>query len=424
MPSLLFARPDGQLLDMPEMAMAGRSGDQYVEPLAEELIPLPEGATLTAVPERLPIGIRRRDGQFAQVAENPFRRKKEQVWAVAALLPQGFTRTLLPAHSRAPEKKPLPLLGYTAVGMDNQGRFVVAARQTDEHHRWNPAYFNTPELEGRVAAKRAAMPGNRLIRQLACCSLEYGCLTAQNVFYGRWEAGVPVSPVCNADCVGCISAQPAECCPSPQRRLDFVPAVAEILEIAVPHLTGAEDGIISFGQGCEGEPSLQGALIAKAIREIRRQTTAGTVNINTNGGDHGQIRAIVDAGLDSMRMSMISPSRGLYHRYHRPRGYTYDDAVRSLSYASAAGVHTALNLLSFPGVTDSEGEVAALVDLVKATGVRQIQLRNLNIDPDLYMAMAGEDLGPALGLDAMLDILADEVPALQIGNYSRPVRRQ
>ena len=423
MPSLLFARPDGRLLDHPDLAMVGRSGEQYLEPLAEELILLPEGATLTAVPERFPIGIRQ-DGRFAQLSQNPYSRKKEEVWAVAALLPQGFTRTLLPAHSRAPGKKPLPLLGYTAVGMDDQGRFVVAARQTDEHQRWNPQYFNTPELEKLVAEKTAAFPDNRLLRQLAVCSLEYGCLTAQNVFYHRWEAGIPVSPVCNANCLGCISTQPAECCPSPQRRLDFVPGLQEIVEIGRPHLQEAEEGIVSFGQGCEGEPSLQGRLIGQAIREIRRETARGTININTNGGDREQIRIIVDAGIDAMRLSMISPSPELYHRYHRPEGFSFDDVVASLKYASAAGVHVALNLLAFPGVTDSESEVAALIDLIKATGVRQIQLRNLNIDPDLYMALVGGEPSPALGLAGMLETLAAEIPQLAVGNYSRPVDRR
>ena len=74
--------------------------------------------------------------------------------------------------------------------------------------------------------------------------------------------GIPVSPVCNAQCLGCISLQPSECCPSPQTR------IAE-------HLSSRNSGtwatspkpwseaIISFGQGCEGEPSLQGQIIGK-----------------------------------------------------------------------------------------------------------------------------------------------------------------
>lgn len=421
MPSLLFARPNGELLDLPDMKMAGRSGNDFLEPLPEELIPLPEGAALTAVPQRFPVGIRRQSGDFSMVSVNPYRKKKEEVWAVAALLPQGFSRTLLPAFSGGKGKDPLPLLGYTAVGIKD-GRMMVAARQTDEDHRWNPVYFNTPDLEEKVAERKKTNPHNRLIRQLAYCSLEYGCLTAQNVFYGRWEAGIPVSPRCNARCIGCISLQPAECCPSPQRRLDFVPSRDEVLEIALSHLANAEEGIISFGQGCEGEPSLQSELIADSIREIRCREERGTININTNGGSRERIKAIVDAGLDAMRLSLISPTPSLYHAYHRPEGYQLNDVIASLKYASAAGVFVSLNLLAFPGVTDREKEVAGLVRLIQETGIKKIQFRNLNIDPDLYMKLAGDDDSPALGLGGMLRVLQDELPKLEIGNFSRPVR--
>ena len=66
-----------------------------------------------------------------------------------------------------------------------------------------------------VAQHRAQMPENCIITQLAHCALEYSCFTAQNIFYRRYEGGIPVSNACNAACVGCISEQAADCCPSP-----------------------------------------------------------------------------------------------------------------------------------------------------------------------------------------------------------------
>ncbi|MDD2497194.1 MAG: radical SAM protein [Desulfitobacteriaceae bacterium] len=416
---MLFARPNGELLDIPDIKMAGRSGDSFLEPLEEELIPLPEGASLTAVPYRYPVGIGRKNGEFLRITTNPYRRNKEEVWAVGALLPQGFTRTLLPAFS-GDREKPIPLFGYTAVGVRN-GRFIVGACQTDQHRLWNPVNYNTKELALLVEEKTKAFPQNRLLRQLGKCALEYGCFTAQNIFYKRWEGGIPVSPSCNARCIGCISSQPAECCPSPQGRLEFVPTLQEVTEIAIPHLAGGEDAIISFGQGCEGEPSLQGELIAASIQKIRQTVDRGTININTNGGDTEKLKIIVDAGIDAIRLSMISADPEIYRAYHRPQGYTLDNVRDSLKYAVAAGVYVSLNLLHFPGVTDDASQIEALIGIIKETGVQKIQLRNLNIDPDVFLKIIPEHFDSPLGVPQMISLFKEEIPWLEIGNYSRPV---
>ena len=59
--------------------------------------------------------------------------------------------------------------------------------------------------------------------------------------------------------------------PGAARAIKFQPTVEEIVEIARPHLE-TEEAIISFGQGCEGEPLLAWRTIAGAIREIRKET--------------------------------------------------------------------------------------------------------------------------------------------------------
>ncbi|WP_236860036.1 radical SAM protein [Candidatus Formimonas warabiya] len=423
MPNLLFARSNGELLDLPGLKMAGRTGFSLVSPRPDELIPLPQGATLTALPGRLPLGIDRHTGKFLSLGFNPYRRNKERVWAVGALLPQGFTRTLVPAYAGAKGQKTLPLLGYTAVGL-HRGKFVVAAVQTDEDFLWNPENYHTHDLPERVNRKKREFPQNRLVAQLATCSLEYGCFTAQNIFYGRWEGGIPVSPECNALCVGCISSQPSECCPAPQRRLNFVPTVQEIVELAVPHLHSGENAMISFGQGCEGEPSLQAGLIAESIKQVRKETAQGTININTNAGHTANIKKIVDAGIDAMRVSMISPTAQIYHAYHRPRNYGMGNVIDSLAYAARAGVFTSLNLLAFPGFTDDESEIKGLIDLIKRAEVKKVQLRNLNIDPAYFLTILPERKYKTRGIPGMISMLRQEVPDLEIGNYSRAVMRE
>lgn len=419
--NLLFADKEGRLFEHAGLGMTGRWGDRWVEPQKEEIIPLPQGATLTMLPGRLPVAIEKKTGRFQVLTEHPFSRQKGEVWAVGALLPQGYTRTLLPGFAARQKAKPLPLLGYTAVGIKD-GDYVVAAVQTDEDDKWNPRHYNTPDLEDRINAFRNKHPDNRIVRQLARCALEYSCFTAQNIFYGRWEGGIPVSPACNARCLGCISLQPSQCCPSPQQRIDFVPAVEEVVQVALPHLEGDRESIVSFGQGCEGEPALQADIIAQAITMVRQQTARGTINANTNAGLTTGIARMVDAGLDSIRVSLVSADPGHYQAYYRARGYSLADVANSLKLASGAGVFTALNLLVFPGVSDREEEVEKLVELVETCGVRQIQLRNLNIDPDRYFPLLPPARGECLGIPGMIETLRYNLPGVAIGNYTRPIR--
>lgn len=417
MPNLLFARPNGEIMDWPALKMTARTGQTIFAPKKKDLIPLPAGATLTILPQRTPLGLDKRKSRLVSPAYNPYQEKKEKIWAVAALLPQGFTRTLVPAYGSSPNEKPVPLLGYTAVGIV-QGQLMVAAIKTDEHFRWHPKNFNTSDLSSRIRAGQKKFPDNRILQQLGVCALEYGCFTAQNIFYGRWEGGIPVSPVCNALCVGCISEQPSECCPAPQRRLDFVPSLKEVVEIGCTHLQKGSGAMISFGQGCEGEPSLQGKLISASIKEIRRKTKAGIINMNTNAGSFSNMQKIIDAGIDSLRVSMISPTPEMYHQYHRPQNYQFSDVVASLIYAKEAGVYTSLNLLSFPGFTDDRDEVQRLIALIKETGVQKVQFRNLNIDPDYFLTLFPRKNYHPLGTGKMIRILKKEIPDLAIGNYS------
>jgi len=414
MADMLFARPDGQWFDFPPLGMAGMAGNRLVNPTKADLIPLPEGATLTMMPQAAPFGVDKENGEFLEIAENPYKKKDEPIYALAALLPQGFTRLLLPAATAT--DTPLPLLGYTAVGVE-KGRLVVAAASTDEHEHWHPRYYNTPQLPQLVEQRLSQEPHNGILRQLGHCALEYGCFTAQNIFYRRYEGGIPVSPACNADCIGCISLQPAECCPSPQQRIKEAPTAEEIAAVAIPHLREAEVAIVSFGQGCEGEPTLQAPLLAKAISLIRAATSRGIININTNAGMPQSIQALLEAGLDSIRVSLFSPVADEYAAYHRPHGYTLAEVRRSLSLAHQAGCTAALNLLVYPGFTDDEQRLAALTELLHETGVRQLQLRNLNIDPRLMRSFCAGSWG--IGMRNFLRRLREDLPDVAIGNYSR-----
>src|SRR5690606_10478179 len=87
----------------------------------------------------------------------------------------------------------------------------------------------------------------------------------------------------NARCVGCISHQQTETgVTASQERIAFIPSVEEIAEFTVDHLRNAPQAVVSFGQGCEGEPLTQGLLLEESITAIRKQTDRGTINLNSN----------------------------------------------------------------------------------------------------------------------------------------------
>lgn len=413
----LFNNQAGEVLEHRELTMLGRSGSDWLEPGSEEMMPLPRGASLVTLPGHIPVGLNKNE-RLVYCETDPFN-LDQGVSAVAALLPQGFTRTLLPACVKTGSSDILPLLGYAAVGLKDD-KIYVAAVQTDQHRKWHPVHYNTDGLPARITRMLKKYPRNRIYNQLAGCSLEYSCFTAQNTFYQRWEAGIPTTCTCNANCLGCISESHLEV-DSPQHRLNFKPTVEEITQVGIEHLLHARDGIISFGQGCEGDPALNGDNLAQAIRLMRQQTDKGTINMNTNAGYFTGVKAMCDAGLDAMRVTLFSCGEENYTNYHRPRNYALADVERSINYAGDRNLRVSLNLLTFPGFTDREDEIEQLLEFVNHNQVHAIQFRNLNIDPDfLFGHFPGG--GEALGITSMIHILQQEAPQVKLTSYTHPAK--
>jgi pyruvate-formate lyase-activating enzyme len=412
-PYLIYCTPEGEVREEPRLQALAFDNQPLT---SSDLIALPDGATLSMMPDRLAIG-ENRSGEQRVIDIS-------RGWAAAALLPIGYTRTQLPAYKKVPNTEPLPFFGYSAVAGMN-GRLYVAALRTDDPHKWHPRAFNKRALLRFVHKKQAELPSNRIVAQHAHCALDYSCPTASNLFFGRWEMAIAVSPGCNARCIGCISKQEEEDLISPQDRLTFIPTVEEILQVAIPHLEQAEDAIVSFGQGCEGEPLLQWRRIEQAIKGMRMQTDKGVININTNASNPRWLQRLYDAGLDTIRASTISGHPETYTAYYRPIGYTFEDVKESLKRARDSGVYSSINLLSFPGMIDREREVEALLSFVRETDLRLIQLRNLNIDPEVLLPRmpALDSMGKALGIRAMIEIIKRELPEVEIGNFTRPVKR-
>lgn len=383
--------------------------DAGVEPLADggivrpadraELIPAPPGTVPMILPARHP-----------RVSRGVERRRQ----TMAVMLPAGFTRLLLPAYERDAGAPALPLFGYTfACAIDET--LHVAAMRTDESEDWQPRTFAPGELEGLVE-RRLAASTNRVLRQLATCSLEYRCFTAQNVFLERGEAALPVSPACNARCVGCISEQEPETgVPAPQTRIAEEMTARDLAAIALHHLERVPEGIVSFGQGCEGEPLLRSITIARAIALIRASRSNGTINLNTNGSMPAALQRCIDAGLQAVRISLNSFRPSVYAAYYRPIGYGLDDVFASVRLACEAGLRVSLNLLTHPGVTDDREELDAMGEFLRSVRVDMIQTRTLNIDPEWYFETVGRPAQPAGMREAIAQMRAG---GTLVGNFT------
>ena len=539
---LVFADQKERIYDHPTLEMGGASGATWVRVPEEELIPLPEGARLFTMPGAHPVGW---NGSLAtfEVAEAA---RGQQ--AVAAFLPPGYMRTHLPATSYpdASVAPYLPLWSYTAVGW-RSGQFVAAAVRIDPMDHQAQWQYDDRTLLPLIRGRLAEQPDNRLLHHLKRCATDYHCLCAKNAFYRRWEAPLPIAFACNADCVGCISLQTEGLVPASHERIGGAPTLEELCALAHPHLTEAEEAIVSFGQGCEGEPLLHGDLIEETIRRLRSRTDRGTIHLNTNGspcrsglhhlkrcatdyhclcaknafyrrweaplpiafacnadcvgcislqteglvpasheriggaptleelcalahphlteaeeaivsfgqgcegepllhGDlieetirrlrsrtdrgtihlntNGSLPQVVErlcmAGLDSIRISLNATQPEAYAAYYRPKHYEYADVVESIRRAKAHGCYTSINLLVFPGVADREEEVEGLLHLIVQTGLDLIQMKNLNIDPRRYLESLPPPRGGAIGMRELVRTIRREAPQVDIGYFNRP----
>lgn len=415
-PYLMYSDGKGNIFEDTSLYTIGRAGwDAFPIPV-EDWIELPEGGTLYELPGRRGIGIDVKTGEM---------RLCELGWATAAFIPPAHTGLYLAAYETGPDAPTLPLFCYTAAGWHND-KFYVPAVRIEEDIRQECAGFDDVKIQTGVSEFLKAYPHNRLVKHLAenCC-LTYNCPAARNYFMGRWECPIPSSPACNANCIGCISFQPSdEEIVSTQDRLTFKPSAEEIVEFTVPHLESAPFPIVSFGQGCEGEPLLMWETIRRSIIEMRKHTDKGSININTNGSKPDAVKALCEAGLNSMRVSTNSARKHIYEAYYRPNNYQFEDIVESLKVMRSFGGWTSINYFVFPGMTDSVEEYEALRKLIIDTDLNMIQWRNFNIDPDWYLGKIGFTAETEmLGVKQMQELIREEFPNLKFGYFNPPMER-
>lgn len=411
-PRMVFADQRGRIFDHPSLGMVCRSGWTFRQPEPEELIPLPTECEFFLLPGRRALGWDADRGKVTAVEQT----------AVAAFVSPGFTLNAVCAYETDTGAPTLPLFAYAAVGFA-RGRFWVCATQVDTDPRQRFDNVAPQRIQAGARQWLKSFPKNRLVRHLADCALVSSCPAARNLALGRYEAPLPTSQTCNARCVGCLSLQPPDSgFPSTQNRIRFRPAVREIVEIMGRHVQRESRPIFSFGQGCEGEPLTEADLIARSVQAYRASGGMGTVNLNTNASLPETIPDLAKAGLTSIRVSLNSPRDEVYARYHRPHGFGFETVRETIRAAKRSGLFVSLNYLFFPGISDRPEDVAALMELVNVEHIDFIQLRNMNLDPELYLQLYADtresEAKSGIGLRRMIRGLRHHAPQLRFGYFN------
>jgi len=409
-PYLLYSNEKGHIFEDRSLLAIGRSANQNIELSGKDFIQLPEGSDIFHLPGRRAIGF--------DPAANEFRECKKG-WAVAAFVAPAYTLMHHAAWVTEHNAPRLPLYAYATIGWADDNYYTAAFR-IDPDIRQDCDQFNQAEVKKNVKQMLRENQDNRLMKHLSKCAMEYLCPAARNYFMNRWEAPLPTSPACNSRCVGCISYQPKEHkIIASQNRINFVPTPEEIAEIAIQHLNTAPNPIVSFGQGCEGEPLLQWETINESIKLIRAKTQKGVINLNTNASNPKAVDELCKSGLQSIRVSMNSVQEQNYLKYYKPVNYGFADVIECIKVARRNNIWVSINYFVFPGYTDEIQEVEALRNLIKENDISMIQWRNFNIDPEWYAEIVKPvENGIYMGVRELVLALQKEFPDLYHGYFN------
>lgn len=419
----IVANCKGEIFELEDFAAVGMANGDLVPLTRENTQLLPHGSELMLLPNRTPILYNLENGEFEAWPQNPYD-PDEAIYPVAAFNSPGVLVSLISAHGEDynNDDLPLPLFSYGAVGADGEmSRSAVLT--VDREKRQDLRCMKIEAVQKGVAEIKAKMPQNRLFKHLQKCALEYGCPAGKNFFLGRFEAPLPTAVTCNARCLGCISMQGEESLiHHSQDRIMFTPTPEEVAEIALTHIKRVSQSVVSFGQGCEGEPLMAAKVIEPAIKLIRAETQEGTVHLNSNASLPKVLESLFDAGLDSLRVSINSLREPCYNAYFRPVNYTFADVMASIKLALERGKFVSLNYFSLAGFTDAEKEHEALLKFLDEYPIHMIQWRNLNFDPRLYWdIMDKADFGGRpLGMQTVLNNVKAKRSDILFGYFNPP----
>ena len=357
-------------------------GDRTIE--IDTVVPLPDGSRLVPL-------AREAEGLDRHGRARPLGPSR---WALGAVLPQGFTRTLHPAYvDEGLRESPLAALPTAAVCADDTGTLYVAAIPTR-------TVVTGPAEDGPAGQTR---PGNRLARQIARCAREHDCTGARAALRPGGVAALPVSARSNESPPPVVAPRTRPDA-RPRDAAAFRPSAAEIAEVAFAHFE-AGGVAVSFGRACEGEPLTAVRLLEDAISRIRQAVPGARIHLETNGSSGSGLRRLIEAGLDEVTVRLASARSDTYDTLHGPISYRYTDVRSALAMARDAGARVTLLVLVLPGLTDRPRELDALRALTSETGAA-VELRDLGADARRALGLVGRGEAPR-GVDAAVASLLE-----------------
>jgi len=416
----VVANPEGEIFELEGYAAVGMSGTVLKPLTMGGTLRMPFGSELMFLPDRTPILYSVQNRQLEVMTHNPYL-PSERIYPVAAFNSPGYIVTHISGYQATRQVRSLPLFSYGAVGW-HQDAFRSAVVCVDRERRQDLRLMKKRHVIAGVESMRKELPGNKLRKHLETCALTYGCPAGKNFFLGRYEAPLPTATNCNAQCLGCLSLQKQGEISCSQERISFTPQPEEIADVALIQIGRVAKGIVSFGQGCEGDPLLATHVIEPAVRLIRSKTARGTIHVNTNGSLTKELERLISAGIDSVRISINSFRKRWYHAYFRPKGYDFSSVMNSIGLSLERGLYVSINYLNMPGITDTPEELESLISFLKNYPIHRIQWRNLNFDPlRYYEAMnRAAPCGDALGVRYLLKRIQKEFPDLSFGYFNPP----
>jgi hypothetical protein len=354
----------------------------------DRAIALPAAAQLVPLADRAAVGLDRRSQPRSL---GPTR------WALGAILPPGYVRTHIPSVEATRDVAPLEPLAYAAVAADARGELVVAAVAVGP-----TATALADEVGTAITRRLRAEPSNKLLRQLARCAREYRCPSARNAFLGTGECALPLGAPANDEAAPLVALRRhAE--RAPLDPVAFRVPAADAAAVAVAHLTAGGTSV-SFGHACEGEPLDVVREVVDVTARIRAEISTGEIVLRTSGAPAVALGRAAEAGVGRVVVRLASADGPTYERVHRPTGFRWTDVRAALREAGARQVAITVELLSLPGLTDRETEVAALVALLgELQPGTEVRLADLAADP--YALLARVPGGATIGIAAMLDRL-------------------
>ena len=143
---LVFANAAGKVYNFPGLRPSGMKAGSFFTLDDAPLIRLPDASELFLLPDRLPVGFDPLTGESKVLKSDPYSKKSEPCFAVAAFIPPGFTLT----HSAAYQEKPggvraLPLFAYGAC-FYAEGHFYVTAVQVDRDVRHDEKFLSPQQV--------------------------------------------------------------------------------------------------------------------------------------------------------------------------------------------------------------------------------------------------------------------------------------